>query len=231
MLMQSGMSGKRFAIVSAIVLFLAALAVLAATGRLHWLVAGGAAVLPFLKRLPVLLRMLPFASFLSRLFRSRQHPFMGPGRGQAKPGQSSSIQTRFFAMTLDHDSGRMTGEVLEGRFQGFDLSTLSRTELTELLNECRADKDSLQVLEAWLDRTDENWREDIPHSGEQQNRQQSQGPMTEQEALKILDLEAGAEREDIISAHRRLMQKVHPDRGGSTYLAAKLNEAKDFLLG
>jgi hypothetical protein len=224
MLIQSGMSTKRFAIICVIILFLAGLAALAATGRLHWLVASGAAILPFLRRLPVLLRMLPFASFLSRYFRSGQHPFMGSGRSQAKPGQRSSIQTRFIAMSLDR-------EVLEGRFQGYALSALTQTELTELLNECRADNDSLQVLEAWLDRTHENWREEMSQSSEQQSNGHSSGRMTEQEALEILDLEAGADREEIINAHRRLMQKVHPDRGGSTYLAAKLNEAKDTLLG
>lgn len=59
----------------------------------------------------------------------------------------------------------------------------------------------------------------------------SSGKMTLAEAYEVLDLQPGASRQEIIEAHKRLIKKVHPDTGGSTYLTQKLNEAKDLLLG
>jgi len=115
-----------------------ALALLAATGRLHWLVAIGAALLPFLRRLIGLIRYLPFiGSLLSRLHKAQAHGPKGPSKA---------------------------------------------------------------------------------------------GVMSRQEALDVLGLGSNPSRDEIVGAHRRLMQKIHPDRGGSTYLAQQLNEAKRILL-
>ena len=152
------------------------------------------------------------------------------------PGQSSGISTRFLNMTLDHDSGRMNGEVLEGRFAGRMLDQMSFAELLELLRECRAaDEESASVLQAYLERMRaEDWEAaDAGGGSDGSGRTSGAGPgiMTKEEAYAILGLEEGAGAREIREAHRRLMQKIHPDHGGSNYLAAKINQAKSLLLG
>jgi hypothetical protein len=155
------------------------------------------------------------------------------------PGQRSSIRTRYLHMTLDHDTGEMDGSVVEGRSSGRLLSEMSLAEQLELWNECRAaDAQSATVLEAYLDRVHgATWRE---AAGDAAGRgggagggggAAGGGPMTRQEAYEILGLSEGAPAAEVRAAHRRLMQKLHPDHGGSNYLAAKINEAKDLLLG
>ncbi len=155
--------------------------------------------------------------------------------GGPTPGQTSEIHTRFLKMTLDHDSGLMTGEVLEGSFAGRRMEDLEQPQLVELWRECqRADRQSAAVLEAYLDRIlGAEWREAAgagPGGGEAGGATGT-GAMSREEALGILDLEPGASPAEVREAHRRLMQKVHPDHGGSNYLAAKINQAKDLLLG
>ncbi len=153
------------------------------------------------------------------------------------PGQASEVETRFFKMTLDHDSGVMTGLVKEGRFHGRALEDLGIEELVDLWAECRAeDAQSAAVLEAYLDRTQgEAWREaaqrDYGGAGAGPRPPSGPGAMTMEEAYEILGLEPGASPAEIHEAHRRLMQKIHPDHGGSNYLAAKINQAKARLLG
>ena len=153
------------------------------------------------------------------------------------PGQASEVETRFFKMTLDHDSGVMTGLVKEGRFHGRALEDLEIEELVDLWAECRAeDAQSAAVLEAYLDRTQgEAWREaaqkDYGGAGAGPRPPSGPGAMSQEEAHEILGLEPGASPEEIHEAHRRLMQKIHPDHGGSNYLAAKINQAKARLLG
>jgi hypothetical protein len=219
---QTNLSLRQFFGVCVFILFVAGLAYMAATGRLHWLVAAGAAVLPLLRRLPLLLRAIPIFRQLSGYARSA-------GWTQ-RAGQSSRIQTRFLAMTLDHDTGGMDGEVLEGGYIGKLLSSLALSDLMILRETCQVDPDSMQVLEAWLDRCHAEWRQDSESAGQQQGNTFTSSSMTEQEALDILGLMPGAPKEKIVEAHRRLIQKLHPDHGGSTYLAAKLNEAKEYLV-
>ena len=143
------------------------------------------------------------------------------------PGQTSEAETEFLHMQLDHDTGEMDGTVLQGRYEGRTLRELGLPELLELLDECRADRQSMAVLEAYLDRVHEDWR---GHRRAAPPGRSSDG-MNEEEARAVLGVGPDATREEIVQAHRRLMQRLHPDRGGSDYLAAKLNAAKDLLLG
>jgi len=153
------------------------------------------------------------------------------------PGQTSEINTAFLRMTLDHDSGAMDGTILSGQFEGAALSQLDLEQLVTLWRECRAqDSQSAAVLEAYLDRVhSDSWREaagaEQPgHSAGEGPRARANGQMTREEAFEILGLEPGATEEEINAAHHRLMRKIHPDHGGSNYLAAKINQAKEVLL-
>ena len=157
-------------------------------------------------------------------------------RAQPAPGQTSSVETAWIAMTLDHDSGAMEGTVRNGRFAGRVLSSLDLPDLLEVIEECRAaDPESVPLVEAYLDRTRPDWQEAGPGQGGAEGASGGSPPprggMSREEAYQILGLEPGATPEAIREAHRRLMLKLHPDHGGSTYLAAKLNQAKDLLLG
>lgn len=155
-------------------------------------------------------------------------------RAAAKPsqGQRSSVRTSYLEMELDHDTGDLEGHVLAGDFEGRALSELTEEQLLELREALLSDQESLQLLETYLDGRFPVWRERF-HSdgGEGQGSAHGAGAMTEQEAYEILGLEPGASAAEIRKAHRRLMQRVHPDMGGSPLLAARINEARDILLG
>ncbi|MGE0715901.1 MAG: DnaJ domain-containing protein [Alphaproteobacteria bacterium] len=168
------------------------------------------------------------ASFLLPLFMrwraasNRMRTAAGPS-----PGQTSEVDTRFVSMTLNHDTGGLSGTVKEGPLAGRPLDSLSFAEAVGLWRQAvAADADSARVIEGWLDRAHgEDWRERAaPPDG-------GGGAMTEAEALEVLGLEKGADADEIRAAHRRLMLSNHPDRGGSTWVAAKINQAKDVLLG
>lgn len=155
----------------------------------------------------------------------------GFGRGQPSAGQASDIETDYLRMTLDHDSGEMMGVVLRGAFSGRDLGDLGLEELLSLFEEClRADEKGARVLEAYLDRgRHQGWRDAM--DARNTNGKPGAAPMTHTEAREILGVGEDATVDEIKAAHRGLMQRNHPDHGGSTYLAAKINLAKEMLLG
>ena len=173
---------------------------------------------------------------LPALVRWRAMKRMAKNWAGPSPGQKSRIKTRFLNMTLDHDTGEMGGTVIEGRFKGRALDDLTAEELSSLLRECRAgDEPSARILKAYLDRLRgaegrEEWAEGASAGASAGNGGFAPGAMTREEAYEILGLKPGARAEEIKQAHRQLMTKIHPDRGGSTYLAAKINQAKDVLL-
>src|SRR6266852_6381249 len=198
--------------VSGIVIAVLAVATLAVSGRL------AALLMPLAMLMPLLIRV--------RSVLDRNRPPSG--------GQSSKVETAFLRMTLDHDTGAMEGTILRGRFAGMRVEELGMADLLALLRECRAeDEEGARLLEAYLDRLHPDWRDEL--AGERAgssggSARSTSGDMTVEEAYAILGLSPGADAEAIREAHRRLMVKLHPDHGGSDYLATKINRARDVLL-
>jgi hypothetical protein len=156
-------------------------------------------------------------------------PFRGSESGAAS-GRVTTARSAMVEMRLDHDSGAMTGAVLAGVYAGRALETLTRPQLVTLRADLiRDDPDGVNLLEAYLDRRFAGWRE--ANQGQSQGRGSAgAGAMSRREACEILGLSEGASAAEIISAHRALMKKLHPDHGGSTALAARVNQAKDVLM-
>ena len=165
-------------------------------------------------------------------------PFRGMGGGSRSAGQNSTVETEMIRMVLDHDTGEMEGSVLKGPFAGKTLSDMAFRDLTALLEACRRDDaEAAQLLDAYLDRMHRDaWRayqdtQDGHEAGPDSHKARpSSGDISVEEAYATLGLAPGATREDVKQAHHRLMKKLHPDQGGSTYLASKINQAKDVLL-
>jgi hypothetical protein len=154
------------------------------------------------------------------------------GGGRRSAGSTSTVRSQFLEMVLDHDTGSMAGMVTAGVYAGRRLDELDEPALLALRAEVAGDGDSLALLEGYLDRRFPGWREDV--EGDEAPRPRGApdaGAMTDEQAYEILGLAPGASDAEIRAAHRRLMKAVHPDQGGSTFLAAKINQAKDWLLG
>ena len=159
-------------------------------------------------------------------------PFSPAGFGartQKSQGQVSRVRSAYLDMELDHDSGAMRGTIITGPRQGTALDALDVATLAGMLTEI--DEESRALLAAYLDRRDAGWREHAQADAAAGRGGATRGPMTHQEAYEILGLKPGASSEDIVNAHRTLMKRLHPDLGGTNYLAARVNEAKDTLLG
>ena len=204
----------------------------AATGRLSPIFAAVGAAIPLVLRAAAVVRLFPA---IQQALRSLGlGGLAGPGGAGAGSGaRASSIRTKFIEMRLDHATGTMDGDVLDGPFKDRRLSDLTLDELIRILEFYRdADAQSAAVLEAYLDREREaDWRASDEGSGRPGRAPPHGERLTKTEARAILGLEPDADADAIRAAHRRLMQRLHPDRGGSDYLAAKINEAKRLLLG
>lgn len=186
------------------------------TGRMHWLGAALTGLLVAARQLlPMLIRFFPMLTSL---------------KANAGPtsGQRSTVATEILRMHLDHDSGKLQGEVLKGPFKEWLLDEMERDQLQALLSFCQSEDDeSVQLLTSYLQQRfpgESDFQQQQPPPGN------SSSGMSRQEALAVLGLPDDADREAIVAAHRSLMQKLHPDRGGNDYLAAKVNQAKDLLL-
>lgn len=144
------------------------------------------------------------------------------------PSNVSKVKSYRFAMELDHDTGAVTGRVLNGQFAGMDLLDLGEAETRILLAEVEGDADSLSLLQSWLNANRAGWQEYFAEQDTAQPSAASADPVAQ--AYEVLGLQPGATEEEIRTAHRGLMKALHPDHGGSSYLAAKINEARDMLL-
>jgi len=229
LLSKKTLSVKQFFIIYSLSLIGLGFVYLAGTGRLHWLFALFGGIMPFLAGMARgglnIFRTVSLFRNVSGFF----DQFTGSGGPSA--GQSSDITTRFLKMSLDHDSGDLDGEVLIGQFEGRRLSDLDLSLLMALLGECRPDQDSVNVLIAYMDRSHPDWREQEGEGADrQENNFEAMDNIDENQALAILGLDNDATKDEIVAAHRRLIQKMHPDRGGSTFLAARINEAKTLLM-
>lgn len=201
---------------------------LTASGRLPWLVALFGALAAGIARLLPLLRFLPLVQRLWTHGRSSTR-FRN---AKASSSHRSTVEARFVRMTLDHRTGAMSGEVLEGRFAGKSLQEMDLSDLAQLLLECQAvDEESAALVRAYLERVyGDDWQAKVNTKTYHRNPPYEED-LAREKAYRILGLEPGASESEIIAAHRRLMQKLHPDHGGSDYLAAKINRAKEILMG
>ena len=152
------------------------------------------------------------------------------GGGTKSKGQESRVQSQYLDMTLDHDSGAMAGRIVAGPQAGRALDEFDLPQLASLMT--GFDAESVALLEAYLDRRFPAWRQHAQGdtAARDDRRAAADGKMSDQEAYQILGLEPGATADEIGRAHRGLMKKFHPDQGGTTYLASRINAAKDILL-
>ena len=194
------------------------------------LALGGAALIALLVLTEgrIFMFLVPLLGLLPALRRVRS---MISGVGGPAAAQDSTVETRFIRMTLDHDTGAMSGTVLEGRFAGMRLDELRPPELLALLRECRAeDEEAARLLEAYLDRVRSNWHDEMAGEEARTTPPPTSPDVTVEEAYAILGLAPGADADAIKAAHHRLMKQLHPDHGGTDYLAGKINRARDVLL-
>ncbi len=211
--------GRSYLIKVALFVLAGVFVLAAVTGKAHALFALVGATIPFVGRLLPLLRFWPMVQQLRNRYASQN-----PGSGN-----QSNVRTAWLAMTLDHDSGEIDGEILDGEFTGRTLSSLKREELQQFYTDCQQhDPEALRLLNAYIQRERAGEWEPSGTGSEQTTGASSE--MHTADAWEILGLPVGASRKEIIATHKRLMGKLHPDKGGSNYLASQINRAKDLLL-
>lgn len=189
------------------------------TGHLHWFGAVLAGLLAMLRQnLGLLVR---YAPVISRLYRSH---VSGAG-----PAGFSTLNSRFIQINLNLDTGVVSGRVLAGEFKGRLLDEMSRSEIDRLADICKLqDAESSRLLSGYVSArfgghagpgSDGRDRSDI----------RTEPTMTIEEALRVLGLKGTPTKQEITGAYRKIMQQIHPDRGGNEYFAAKVNQARDVL--
>jgi len=187
---------------------------LALAGKLSWIIAAFGVLLPLLPRM---------ARLLMRFW-----PTLHPYLQRYQQNRQSSMQSRFVSLQIDMLSGGLKGEVLAGEHAGRSLQSLRIDELLQLLETYRQDDpESAALLSAYLDRVHAGWAGNDSADFKQADTDFS---MELQQARDILGVADEANKKEIVKAHKRLMQKLHPDRGGSDYLAQQINKARDLLL-
>ena len=183
---------------------------LVATGRMHWLGAGITAIIPIARAMLIWGgRALPLLRLLSRF--------------KSTPSQ---FRTQSLLVTINFANGQIFGEILDGDFAGRQLDELSAEELQTLSEQLKNnDRESYVLLQAYLLRSGTG-----NYQSQDSYQPKSYSELSNDEAYEVLGLPNSASKDQVIKAHKRLMQRLHPDRGGSDYLAAKINAAKDKLI-
>ena len=152
-------------------------------------------------------------------------------QGFTKPA-APTIISRYLEIYLFPEDKKISGKVTAGPKANYELDNLSLDDLSELLKfYSEKNKESEQALKAYLEANYENWRARVTVYFETavNAKPAPSSAMNKREALMILGLEFNATMEEIKASHRKLMKAYHPDHGGSLFLAAKINTAKDYL--
>ena len=224
---RSTSDGKRRIIKNGLFVILAAVLIaLVVTGRLNWLVAVAGSLVPLLPKVfSSLIKYFPSLFMLFKKYKSVKEK----KSSKKMHGQQSRVETLYLIMMLDHDTGEMDGEVIKGVFQGRILSDMASSEVRQMMHECE-DDETVSLLMAYMNRY--HGRRESSNKNESYSDKGNEEPgfMSIHEAREILGLDESAKKNEIIEAHRHLIQKLHTDRGGSEYLAMKINRAKDILL-
>jgi len=199
------------------------------------IVSAALGALLLLLRVPLGFTFVGIGAFLPLTLRWRAlWPDFGAPPNQPR-GKSSQIDTKYLHMALDHDSGALDGLVLAGQHRDRLLSKLTLAQLLEVRAECLVDDpDGVPLIEAYLHRIHgTTWGEEHsgPQSSDNTSSRHASTVMTREEAFEVLGLPPTASDAEIRETHHRLIMKLHPDHGGSDYLAAKINQARDVLLG